>query len=274
MNNQDKRVIQDFGDEWKRFDHSSINPEDLKKIFDQYFNIFPWSALPNDAEGFDMGCGSGRWAKFVAPKVGKLNCIEPSDAIEVAKKELINYENIDFYKETTETCSLKPDSQDFGYSLGVLHHIPNTQMALNDCVRLLKSGAPILLYLYYDFENKPQWFKAIWKLSDYFRKLISTSPKAVKYLTSTIIAASVYLPLSKLSYVLEKLGFNVENVPLSDYRDKKYYQLKNDALDRFGTRLEQRFSKMKIEEMLIKAGCENIEFSSSTPFWCTIGFKK
>ena len=34
-----------------------------------------------------MGCGSGRWAKVVAPRVGLLNCIEPSSAIKIAKKK-------------------------------------------------------------------------------------------------------------------------------------------------------------------------------------------
>ena len=34
-----------------------------------------------------MGCGSGRWANFIAPKVKILNCIEPSkQALDVAKK--------------------------------------------------------------------------------------------------------------------------------------------------------------------------------------------
>lgn len=28
--------------------------------------------------GFDLGCGSGRWAFFVAPKVAKLHCIDRS----------------------------------------------------------------------------------------------------------------------------------------------------------------------------------------------------
>ena len=100
--------------------------------------------LPKDAVGFDMGCGTGRWAQFVSPKVKTLNCVEPSDAIYMAKKKLINNGNVIFYNETTENCSIVPGSQDFGYCLGVLHHIPNTQNALNDCTKLLKSGAPYI----------------------------------------------------------------------------------------------------------------------------------
>jgi len=145
MSNRDEKVIEEFGDEWTKFDHININKEKLKENFDQYFSIFPWDLLPKEAVGFDMGCGTGRWAQFVAPRVKTLNCIEPSHAINVAQKVLSGFENIKYFNETTEDCSLSPNSQDFGYCLGVLHHIPSTQKALEDCTRLLKSGAPILL---------------------------------------------------------------------------------------------------------------------------------
>ena len=253
MSNKDEKVIEEFGEEWTKFDYSNIDTEKLEENFDQYFSIFPWGLLSKDAVGFDMGCGTGRWAQFVAPKVKTLNCVEPSNAINSAKKNLIKHKNVTFRKETTENCSLSPDSQDFGYCLGVLHHIPNTQDALNDCTKLLKSGAPILLYLYYSFENKPFWFKFLWKVSDYIRKFISVSPKPIKHFLASLIALVVYFPLSRLAYILEKTGLNVQNFPLADYRKKPFYQCKNDSLDRFGTRLEQRFSKLQIIEMLKKS---------------------
>ena len=43
---------------------------------------------------------------------------------------------------------IKENSMDFGYSLGVLHHIPDTKEALQKCVSKLKPGAPFLVYLY------------------------------------------------------------------------------------------------------------------------------
>jgi choline-glycine betaine transporter len=45
--------------------------------------------------------------------------------------------------------------------------------------------------------------------------------------------------------------------------------LANDALDRFGTTLEQRFSKTQITEMLFIAGFDvsTLIFSDSEPFW-------
>ena len=115
-NNVDWDVVNDFGSEWEEFQFSDHDKEILKNSWNQYFNIFPWDEIKNDAIGFDMGCGTGRWAQFVAPKVGKLSCIDPSIAIEVAKN-LAEFENIEYYNETSSTCSLQDESQDFGYSL-------------------------------------------------------------------------------------------------------------------------------------------------------------
>jgi hypothetical protein len=49
--------------------------------------------------------------------------------------------------------------------------------------------------------------------------------------------------------------------------------LRTDALDRFGTRLEKRFTKSEIEKMLLKAGFTNIRFSDSTPYWVAVATK-
>ena len=47
--------------------------------------------------------------------------------------------------------------------------------------------------------------------------------------------------------------------------------MQTDSRDRFGTPLEQRFSKIQIKNMMIDAGLHNIRFSESAPFWCVIG---
>ena len=96
-----------------------------------------------------MGCGTGRWATYVAPRVKKLHCIDPSAAIHVAKKKLNKFKNIQFHQKSLDQTGLKKNSQDFGYLLGVLHYVPDASSAIKSCVKLLKPGAPILLYIYY-----------------------------------------------------------------------------------------------------------------------------
>jgi SAM-dependent methyltransferase len=59
---------------------------------------------------------------------------------------------VQFHQASVAASGLQPNSQDFGYSLGVLHHVPNTAAAIRSCTELLKPGAPLLLYLYYAFD--------------------------------------------------------------------------------------------------------------------------
>jgi SAM-dependent methyltransferase len=274
MSNLDLKVVNDFGTEWKAYNQIDLNPDEALKIFDLYFSIFPWSQIGENSIGFDLGCGSGRWAKIIAPRVKKIHVIEPSEAIEVAILNLNGLKNVEFHKNDVDNIPIENNTMDFGYSLGVLHHIPDTEAALFKCVDKLKSGAPFLLYLYYSFDNKPIIYRYIWKLSDYIRKFIAYLPPKFKILTTNILALLIYYPFARISKLLNKFGINTANIPLSAYADLSFYTMKTDALDRFGTSLEQRFSKKEIYTMMHNAGLENITFSTNIPYWCAVGTKK
>ena len=273
MKNQDKNTVEGFGDEWSRFDQSDLPEDEQKLLFDEYFSVFPWENISKESVGFDLGCGSGRWAKSVAPKVKKLICIDPSSALDIAKKNLSNFDNCEFQSTTVDDISIDNNSMDFGYSLGVLHHVPNTEMGIKQCVDKLKKGAPLLLYLYYRFDNRPFWFRFIWSISDLLRKIISKMPYGLRYIFSQIIAVAIYFPLARTSFYMEKLNLNVSNFPLSSYKNLSFYTMRTDALDRFGTRLEQRFTRDEIKIMMENAGLENIKFSNSKPYWVAVGYK-
>lgn len=274
MKNIDLATVKSFGDEWQRYDQSGMEENELEKLFKGYFEIFPWNDLPKLAKGFDIGCGSGRWAKFVAPKVGHLNCVDPSKAINVAKKKLKKFKNITFHKKSLDSLGLKCKSQDFGYSLGVLHHVPNTQEAIKSCSNLLKPGAPFLIYIYYNFDNRPLWFKYLWGFSNLIRLVVHRLPKYLKFLICDLIAFLIYLPLARSAKLIDLFGLNFRNYPLYFYRNRSFYVMRTDARDRFGTPLERRFSKKEIIKMMKKAGLEKIRFSSLPPYWTAIGFKK
>jgi len=128
--NLDRRTVEGFGYEWSRYDQSQLDQREMLEYFDRYFSIFPWETLPEGAVGFDVGCGSGRWARLVAPRVGILNCIDASDeALTVARRNLQGQENCVFHHASVGDLPLRDDSCDFGYSLGVLHHVPDTRAA-------------------------------------------------------------------------------------------------------------------------------------------------
>ena len=274
-NNRDNKLINDFGKEWHKFNQNNFSIDKNRIIFEKYFSIFPWNKINKNSIGMDVGSGSGRWAYFVAHKVKKIYLIEPSmQALEVSKKNLSKYSNVEYYNYGANEIPVPDASMDFCYSLGVLHHIPDMSEALKAINTKLKLGAPLLIYIYYAFDNKPFWFRIIWKITDFLRKLISKLPFFLKSLICDFIALVIYYPISRFSKLLLKLNLNVKNVPLSFYADQSFYVLRNDALDRFGTKLEQRLSKNQIRNLLINNGFSDINFSNSEPYWCAISYKK
>jgi SAM-dependent methyltransferase len=272
--NVDAATVASFGDEWSRYDQSALDAAEQRCIFDRYFKIFPWERLPPGAEGFDMGCGSGRWARLVQPKVGKLNCIDASsEALAVARRNLAGCGNVAFIHASVDGCPLPEGSQDFGYSLGVLHHVPDTARAMACCVDLLKPGAPFLVYLYYRFDNRPPWFRLVWRASELARAAISAMPNGMKHVLTDMIALTIYWPLARLAWCGERLGVDLRNLPLYAYRDNGLYTMRTDARDRFGTPLEQRFTREEIRAMMREAGLVDIVVSDEEPYWCALGVR-
>lgn len=275
MINKDDATVEGFGDEWKRFDQSALAASEVEDLFSRYFGHFPWATLPKDAIGFDLGCGSGRWARFVAPRVGRVHCIDASSgALDVARRNLAGQSNCEFYLASVDSIPLPDSSMDFGYSVGVLHHVPDTAEGLRSCIAKLKPGAPFLLYLYYSFDNRPKWYRVLWRLSDVLRRATSRSPYALRYVVSQVLAAMIYWPLARLAGLCERFGFDVRHLPLAYYRRSSYYTMRTDALDRFGTRLEQRFSRAEILSMMERAGLERISFNDGMPHWVAVGYRR
>jgi SAM-dependent methyltransferase len=270
--NIDHRTVEGFGREWAAYDQSDLDEGEYRRTFDLYFSIFRFDGL---GEGFDFGCGSGRWARLVAPRVGHLHLVDAAgEALAVARRNLAGQGNVSFHEASSDAIPLSNSSQDFGYSLGVLHHIPDTEAAMRACVRKLKPGAQFLVYLYYAFDNRPAWFRAVWKASDIVRKGVSRLPFGARRAISTMLAATVYFPLGRLAGLLERAGLKAVNLPLHGYRNSSFYTMRTDALDRFGTRLEQRFTRSEIEAMMIRCGLEDIAFREGPPYWVALGRRR
>jgi len=194
-----------------------------------------------------------------------------SAALDVARRNLAERTNCQFHHAAVDEIPIPDASADLVYSLGVLHHIPDTEAGIASCVKKLKPGGTLLVYLYYRFDNRPKWFRVVWSVSDLGRRGICRLPFPVRRAVTTAIAALVYWPLSRLAKLLGSRGRDVSALPLSIYRESSFYTMRTDALDRFGTRLEKRFTREEIRGMLERSGLERIVFRSDEPYWCAVG---
>ncbi len=85
----------------------------------------------------------------------------------------------------------------------------------------------------------------------------------------------IYWPFARISKFLNLAKINTVNIPLHQYADLSFYMMKNDALDRFGTKLEKRYNQDEITKLLLESGfnATSIKFSTSEPFWTFIAKK-
>jgi SAM-dependent methyltransferase len=276
--NLDQEVINSFGHEWAAFDYSEAETDDaLNAQFLAYsspINLGQFNSSTSVAA--DFGAGSGRWTSRLLPNFSTVYALEPSDGANIVlKNKFASEPRIKILQETVGANSIPDGSLDLAMSLGVLHHIPDTGLAIRDVASKIKSGGFFLCYLYYNLENKPVFYRGLFWASNSLRLVISRLPYAMRRLIAKIIARAVYLPLARTSKLLGNKGKDVSNFPLHHYANMPFVMLQNDALDRFGTRLEQRFSKKEITEMLSKAGFDlsTLKFSDVQPFW-TFSVKK
>lgn len=272
--NIDKEVVHSFGEEWLKF-HDFSNAT-IDQIALEYFDIIKPEHVNRNTYMLDIGCGTGRWTKWMAKRAGFIEAVDPSNAVFAADKLLGKIENVRLTKASIETIPFPDNSFDFAMSIGVLHHVPDTAQAMKDCVKKVKPGGYFYCYLYHNLETRGWWFKTLYWLSNLIRKPVCLLPAGLKRIVCDILAIVIYMPLILWVRFLVLIGLRkiAVKMPLSAYNNKSFFVIRNDALDKFGTRLEQRFSKKEVIQMMEDAGLINIEISPLTPFYHAIGKKK
>jgi SAM-dependent methyltransferase len=117
----------------------------------------------------DVGCGTGRFADVVSRYGARVIGVDLSSAAEVAAQNLRDRETVTIFQADVFHLPFAPESFDYIYSIGVLHHTPDCEAAFKALPRLLKPGGKIAIWVYSAYNN---WYR----FSDLYRKLTSRLP--------------------------------------------------------------------------------------------------
>lgn len=176
--------VDTFSFEWNKFHDVQIDilnkTSDSKETFSKKTGFYK-----NDVKGkliLDAGIGAGRYADIVSQWGGEVIGIDLSFAVDAAQKNIGKRTNVHVMQADIFNLPLKNNIFDVIYSIGVLHHTPDTKKAFLSLLPYLKSGGEIAVYIY----SKNLYNK----YSDRWRKLTIKMPiKLLYYLTAMAIPA-------------------------------------------------------------------------------------
>lgn len=259
-------LVEGFAEEWRRF--PAMSEEDLRTAGGELFDRWPFATDAGRLRVLDVGCGSGRWSRFLAGHVGHIDALDPGEAVVHAARANADLPNVRWTMARAEDLPFGDGVFDAALCLGVLHHIADPGQALAEIARVTKPGGMLYFYVYYALEQRGAAYRLLYRASDAVRRVVSRSPKPVRRLVSEAIAATVYLGLVGLVRVWRSTGMRGwERLPLAYYHNKSFRVMRNDALDRFGTALERRYDRAGIQDLLHHAGFGDVRFSPHAPYW-------
>ncbi len=153
-----------FGFQWQRYDRTQLDDATCKVSEVDFLNKA--GLTPGELKGklvLDVGCGMGRFAEVVTRWGGRVVGIDLSAAAEVAARNLKDREFVAFQADVFD-LPFAPESFDYIYSIGVLHHTPNCEQAVKILPQYLKPGGKLAVWLYSSYSN---WYR----FSDIYRKM-------------------------------------------------------------------------------------------------------
>jgi SAM-dependent methyltransferase len=161
-----------FGYQWHRFDRTQLDHAG-RHLSEPDFRS-KTGLTPEQLKGklvLDVGCGMGRFAEVATRWGARVVGIDLSAAAEVAARNLADRDFVAFQADVF-ALPFAPESFDYIYSVGVLHHTPDCEKAFKSLPQYLKPGGSIAIWLYTGY-NK--WYR----FSDIYRKLTSRMPRKI-----------------------------------------------------------------------------------------------
>ena len=264
ISNKEKDSISDFGKQFKY--HNNLDDywgslEILKDIV----NPFDLNLIKNKII-CEMGVGSGRILKNLiklSPK--KIYAIEPSEAIEIAKKNN-EYAEVEilFKKISGQMINFKNEI-DYIFSIGVIHHIPDAEIVCKKIYESLKPKGKFVIWLYGKEGNELYLF-----IFNNLRKITRFMPDKLLNLFSIFLN----LLLSVYIFFCKYLNLPLRNYILNVIKKCSFEKRKYIIFDQLNPSYSKYYTRKDVETLLSKSGFNKFEIVNRRQYsWTAIAEK-
>ena len=246
------RTRESFGYEWTHF-HRWYDSSEVG--FRDYFETVDLEAL-RGCRVLDAGCGMGRHARQMAAHARHVVAVDFSRAIEQAALNTRGMANVHCVKADLLQLPFAEGTFDYVYSLGVLHHLGNTETAVRALAAQLKPGGRLRVYLYW---KRHGGAGAALRLVSAIRALTTRLPfwllRWLCWLLSVALWVTVVVPYRLVVWAGVR---DMSHWPLFVYAKYPFRVLYNDQFDRFSAPLEKRYDPEDVSALLESAGLRDV----------------
>lgn len=240
------KYVDTFSFEWNKFHDVQM---DILNNTDESEKTFLWKTgwTPGDIKGklvLDVGIGAGRFADIVSKWGGEVIGIDLSFAVDAAYKNIGQRENVHIIQADIFHLPFKKETFDQMYSIGVLHHTPDTQKAFRAVVPYLKKGGGFAVFIYA--------FGHYHYFSDLWRRFTVKLPVRPLYYLSSISVPLYYL--HKIPFLGKAVKFVL---PISDWPKWKWRWL--DTFDWYSPMYQWKHTWPEVFRWYREEGFSDIE---------------
>ncbi|WGD30031.1 class I SAM-dependent methyltransferase [Ancylobacter sp. WKF20] len=234
-----------FGYEWGHY-------SEMRPLYETQFRRWTPFMAPEDWVGktfIDVGCGMGRnsYWPMTYGAAGGLAIDLDENSLASARRNLAPFPTL-----AVERCSAYEldgrSSYDIAFSIGVIHHVEDPDLALANMVRSVKPGGLVMIWVY-GLENN-RWI--VHFFSPLRRLLFSRLPIGVTHAMSVVPAALLWLAL--------RLGLSrIEYFRL--IRQFDFAHLRSIVFDQMLPEIAHYWSRDEVEALMRRAGLADVELS-------------
>ncbi len=205
--------VENFGFEWNvhaRTQLDSASNDESERTFRAKTGF-----TPEELHGrliLDVGCGMGRFSDVVSRWGGTVVGIDLSLAVEAAQRNVGRRENVNIAQADIFELPFRDETFDFIFSIGVLHHTPNTKAAFDRLPRLLRKDGKIAIWLYMSYSPFS------WLCRDFYRRFTPRIPKRTLYAISHVAVPLYFIYKIPILGLFLRWVLPVSNHPKADWR--------------------------------------------------------
>jgi ubiquinone/menaquinone biosynthesis C-methylase UbiE/uncharacterized protein YbaR (Trm112 family) len=164
-----------FGFEWNLHKKTQLDTATMHESEETF--VEKTGFRPEDLEGklvLDVGCGMGRFSDVASRWGATVVGIDLTSAVDAAYANIGTRDNVNLAQADVFELPFRDETFDFIFSIGVLHHSPDTRKAFEQLPRLLKPGGRIAIWVY-------KRMKTSHIASDLYRHVTTRLPKRFLY---------------------------------------------------------------------------------------------